>query len=169
MPIFRRPDLFRWLFFSRGYYYCSPPSWENFIVFLICLFREGRFFDSFWDSPFAALFFLVPLFFLCEKKEHFLMGDLFFAFLFLPFNSKNPTRFSASVGSTQIWLLDIFLGLVLFFFSWYQSQVGVSQVLSFYFTWYLSEPGWCEPGTFFFLSLVSGLGTKDPVLMVFQH
>ena len=55
-----------------------------------------------------------------------------------------------SAGSSQICLLDIFLGQVLsFFYSWYLSQIAVSQVLSFLFC-FVCEPGRSGPGALFF-------------------
>jgi len=62
---------------------------------------------------------------------------------------------STSVGSLQLWFLDIFLGQVLSFFSWYLSQVGVSQVRFFYFAWYLSQVGVGQVHFSFLLGILS--------------
>ena len=148
-PIFCRPDLFRRLFFSRVFYYCFPPSWETFIVFLFCLFREGRFFDILWDSPFAALFLLCP-FFPMWKERALSYWRPFFAFLFLPFISKDPTRFQQKLAQLKFGCLISFWARCCFFLlgirarsEWarcspfillgiWVSLVGVGQVLSFF-------------------------------------
>ena len=102
---------------------------RDFYSFLILSCFVKGVFLVFWVSPFAALFFVG------EKKSPFFIGDLFFAFFSLLF--KKPTLSPLSAGSPQIWLLDNFLGQVLFFFC------------------LVSEPGRSEPGALLLICLVS--------------
>ena len=59
--------------------------------------------------------------------------------------------FSSSASSPQFSLLDIFLGKVLSFFTWYLSQVSGPRGAPFFFAWYLSQVG---PGTVFLLCVL---------------
>ena len=143
---------------------------RDFYSFLILSFFVKDVFLIFFEiRPSLHFFFLCPFFSYVKRKSTFLWATFFLLFCFCPSIQKTLHVFQHQLAQLKFGCLISFWARSCFFFSWYQSQVGVSQVLSFYFTWYLSEPGWCWPGTFFLWSLVSGLGTKDPVLMVFQH
>ena len=103
------------------------------------------FFRYFWVSPFAALFFVVPLFFLCEKRVIFTV-DLFL--FFLPSFHKAYTFFTVSCLTTNLvaWFL---FDQVLFFFC-LLSEPGRSEPGALLLFYLVSEPGWFGPGNFVF-------------------
>ena len=128
---------------------------RDFYSFLILSCFVKGVFLVFWVSPFAALFFVG------EKKSPFFIGDLFFALFSLLFTK--PTLSPLSAGSPQIWLLDNFLGQVLFFFC-LVSEPGRSEPGALLLFYLVTEPGWCGPGTFFFLCVLGVCaGTNDQV------
>ena len=125
-PIFRQPDLCRRLFFSRFFYYCFPPSWETFIVFLFCLVLLRAFFWFFGFRPSLHFFLLV------KKRALFLLATSFL--LFFPF-------FSQSLHFLHCQLAHLKFGCLITFWA-----------RCYFFFYLVSEPGRSGTGVCFFFA-----------------